>query len=160
MEMPIFNIEYILFAFGIIVVCLLAWIVRLEIKLHRFLKGSTGKTLENSIMTIKDTTDKQIVINKEIAKEIDRLDARIGKTLRGFNTTRFNAFKGTGSGGNQSYAVALLNEEGDGVILSSLYGRDRFSAFAKPIQRGECPFELSDEEKHSLSKAKDHLESV
>ena len=133
------------------------WIARLEIKLGRFLKGKDAKTLEDSFMLVKNNVEKQITINQEIAKEIDNLDARLSKSLRGFDTLRFNAFKGTSSGGNQSFAVALLNEDEDGVVLSSLYGRDRFSSFAKPIKKGESEFELSEEEKQVLYKAKENL---
>jgi hypothetical protein len=148
------NMATIFYIFGVIVIVQIIWIVRLEIKLQRFLKGKDAKTLEDSFLQVKETVEKQMLINKEIAKEIDRLDARLAKTLRGFETIRFNAFKGTSSGGNQSFAVALLNEEGDGLILSSLYGRDRFSAFAKPIKGGVSEIELSEEEKQVFQAAK------
>ncbi len=157
METSILSIDILLYIFGGIIILLLVWITRLEIKLKCFLKGKDAKTLEDSFLFIKDNVERQIIINQEIAKEIDNIDARLAKSLRGFETLRFNAFKGTGSGGNQSFAVALLNEEGDGVMLSSLYGRDKFSAFAKPIQKGISEFELSEEEKQVLYKAKDNL---
>ena len=50
--------------------------------------------------------------------------------------------------------MAFLNDEGDGVIMSSLYARDRMSIFAKPIKKGKSEFELSAEEKEVLDKAK------
>ncbi|MCK5027629.1 MAG: DUF4446 family protein [Candidatus Pacebacteria bacterium] len=157
MEAPMISVDILLYILGGMIILLFVWIARLEIKLKRFLKGKDAKTLEDSFMFVKNSVEKQITINQEIAKEIDNLDARLAKSLRGFDTMRFNAFKGTSSGGNQSFALALLNEEGDGMILSSLYGRDRFSAFAKPIQKGTSEFELSEEEKQVLYKAKDNL---
>jgi hypothetical protein len=153
MDTPILGVDMLLYILGGIILILGIWVIRLEVKLKRFLRGSNAASLEESFMHIKNSADRQITINQEIAKEIDRLDARLLKGLRGFETVRFNAFQGTGSGGNQSYAVALLNEEGDGLILSSLYGRDRFSAFAKPVKKGVPEFELSKEEAAALTNA-------
>ena len=47
----------------------------------------------------------------------------------------------------------MLNEEGDGVVLSSLYSRERMSIFAKPIKNNKSEYELSAEEKEVLKKA-------
>ena len=66
---------------------------------------------------------------------------------------RFNPFKGTGGGGNQSFAIALTDEKGDGVILSSLHARDRISIFAKAVQSGKSELGLTDEETTALTKA-------
>jgi hypothetical protein len=46
-----------------------------------------------------------------------------------------------------------MNDEGNGVIMSSLYARDRMSIFAKPIVNGKSEFELSSEEKDVLDKS-------
>jgi hypothetical protein len=67
---------------------------------------------------------------------------------------RFNPFKGTGSGGNQSFATTFLNEENNGVVISSLYSREHTSVFSKPIKNGVSEYELSDEEKESFAEAK------
>jgi hypothetical protein len=50
--------------------------------------------------------------------------------------------------------MSFLNDEGDGVIISSLYARDRMSIFAKPIKGGKSEFELSTEEQEVLQKSK------
>lgn len=157
METPIISADIFLFVLAGAVVVLVIWIILLEIKLRRFLKGKDAKTLEDSFLMIQDSANKQGIINKEIAKEIDRINERLQTSLRGFETVRFNAFEGTGSGGNQSFAIALVNEDNNGVILSSLYSRDRFSAFAKPIKNGRSEFELTKEEAQALSKAEEQL---
>lgn len=157
METSIMHADIIVYILGGIILILLAWITRLEIKFKHLTKGKDAKSLEETIQFIKNNTERQVIINQEIAKEIDKIDARLSKSVRGFDTVRFNAFKGTSSGGNQSFAIALLNEDEDGVVLSSLYGHDRFSAFAKPIQKGVSEFELSNEEKQALHNAKEKL---
>ncbi|MGH7249434.1 MAG: DUF4446 family protein, partial [Minisyncoccia bacterium] len=55
---------------------------------------------------------------------------------------------------NQSFAIGMMNEDGDGLVLSSLYSRERMSIFAKPIKRGKSEYELTAEEKEALNKAK------
>ena len=74
------------------------------------------------------------------------------KSIRGLETIRFNPFPDQGS--NQSFAVGMVNEEGDGVVFSSLYSRERMSIFAKPIKNGKSEYELTTEEKEVLEKAK------
>ena len=49
--------------------------------------------------------------------------------------------------------MSLLNDEGNGVVISSLYSRDRTSLFAKPIKAGQSEFELTKEEKNVLKKS-------
>ncbi len=46
-----------------------------------------------------------------------------------------------------------MNDEGNGVVMSSLYARDRMSIFAKPIVKGKSEFELSSEEKEVLDRS-------
>jgi hypothetical protein len=60
------------------------------------------------------------------------VEKRLKKSIQGVETVRFNPFKGTGAGGNQSFSTAFVNEKGDGVVLTSMYARDRISMFAKP----------------------------
>ena len=57
---------------------------------------------------------------------------------------RFNPFEDTGS--DQSFAIALLDDRLDGIVLSSLHGRGTTRLFAKPVEGGESKHALSDEE--------------
>ncbi|OIP97835.1 hypothetical protein AUK40_02450 [Candidatus Wirthbacteria bacterium CG2_30_54_11] len=64
---------------------------------------------------------------------------------------RFNPFEDTG--GDQSFALALLDENDDGVVLSSLHARDATRVYAKPVEKGKSRYQLTDEEKQVLSTA-------
>ena len=88
----------------------------------------------------------------DIEKEIVVINSKLKKSIRGVETIRFNPFPDQGS--NQSFAIGILNEENDGVVISSLYSRDRMSVFAKPVKNGKSEYELSSEEKEALVKAK------
>ena len=97
---------------------------------------------------MKELKNTQEVINKHLIT----VDDRLNKSIRSIETVRFNPFLDAGS--NQSFAISFLNDEGDGVVMSSLYARDRMSIFAKPIIGGKSDFELSSEEKEVLEKSK------
>lgn len=63
---------------------------------------------------------------------------------------RFNAFDNVGS--DLSYSVSLLDEKNNGVVLSSIFGRDENRCYAKPIISGTSEYPLSEEEKAALKK--------
>lgn len=90
-------------------------------------------------------------LQKKIDAHLVTVDTRLDTSIRNIGTIRFNPFMDAGS--NQSFAISFLNDNGDGVILSSLYARDRMSIFAKPISKGKSEFELSTEEKEVLKKS-------
>ena len=95
--------------------------------------------------------------SENTTNKFQNIDKKIGKTISGLETVRFNPFKGTGSGGNQSFATALINKDGDGVIISSLYSRDHVSVFSKPVKNMTSEYELTTEEKLALQKAKESI---
>ena len=59
--------------------------------------------------------------------------------------------------GNLSFALAILNNNNDGFILTSLYGHNSCNTYVREITGGETPVKLLDEEKAALSEAKNKL---
>jgi hypothetical protein len=114
--------------------------------------GKSAANLEDVLVTlVKDLESLQKSKNK-IETDIGNIENRLRKSIRGIETVRFNPFKD--SGGNQSFAIAMLNEEGDGVVISSLYSRERMSVFAKPVVKHISEYDLTKEEIEALAKAK------
>ncbi len=145
---------YALLATIIITIILIIWVIRLEIKLHRMLRGKNAKTLEDTINSLSNEVRNLHVSREEIEKYLASAETRIKRSTQGIATVRFNPFKGTGVGGNQSFATAFIDENGDGVVISSLYSRDRMSVYAKPLEKYKSEFELTTEEKEAIRKAK------
>ena len=137
---------------GIIVIALIAWIIRLEVKFHRLTAGKSGN-LEESIMHLKDKQKDAEKFMGEMEKYLTDVEKRLQKSVQSVETVRFNAFDGVGA--NQSFATVLLNQHGDGVVLSSLYGRERTSVFSKPLKGHSSEHGLSEEEKMAVKKAKE-----
>ena len=80
-----------------------------------------------------------------------RLDSEMKSAMRGVATVRYNAYADVG--GKQSFATALLAEDGTGVVVSSIYARERMNVYAKPINNFKSEYELSTEEMHALKEA-------
>ncbi len=142
---------------AVLVIALIGWVIRLEMKLKKMLLGKGATTIEESLTNISGSLTDLTKFRTELELYLVNVEKRLRRSIQGVHTLRFNPFKGTGSGGNQSFATAILNEEGDGVILSSLYSREHVSVFSKPVKNYISEYELSEEEKDALAKAKDIL---
>jgi hypothetical protein len=127
------------------------WVFVTEKRLKRFFIGKKAKDLEGTIVSLENEIGRLGKAKENMEKEIAVINAKLKKSIRGLETIRFNPFPDQGS--NQSFAIGILNEEGDGVVLSSLYSRERMSIFAKPIKNGTSEYELSVEEKDALQKS-------
>ena len=88
----------------------------------------------------------------------DLLERRSRGSIQHVGLVRFNPFEDTGS--DQSFALALLDERRDGVVISSLHGRSNTRLFAKPVSGGESAHTLSDEELQAIRIAVDGTEAT
>ncbi len=149
---------------GILAVCVLAvvadifhlrWTLRKMFKNREY--GDLGKSL---IMIGKDIKELE-KFRTGMEGYLTEVEARLRRSTQSAETIRFNAFRGDGlggtTGGNQSFATAFVNENGDGTVLSSLYTRDRVSVFAKPVAKFASDAQLTEEEKRAISLAKAKL---
>lgn len=76
------------------------------------------------------------------------IEGRTRRSLQHIGLVRFNPFEDTGS--DQSFAIAMLDDQRDGVVLSSLHGRSNTRVFAKPVSGGTSQHNLSDEESQAI----------
>ncbi|MEN9622255.1 MAG: hypothetical protein RLZZ67_689 [Candidatus Parcubacteria bacterium] len=129
----------------------------LRLKIKKLLRGEKNENLGESIASISTDIKNLEEFRGDMEKYLIGIEKRMRRSCQATETIRFNAFRGDGVGGNQSFATAFLNEDGDGSILSSLYSRDRVSIFAKPIVKFNSEIELSEEERRAVSLAKSKL---
>jgi len=114
--------------------------------------GKKARDLEDTITILESEIVKLKEAREKIEQEIKNINQKLKKTVRGLETIRFNPFPDQGS--NQSFAIGILDEEDNGVVISSLYSRERMSIFAKPVKAGKSNYELTKEEEEVLKKAK------
>lgn len=137
---------------GLVLIMAIA-LVRLEVKLKRLLRGAKGADLEGTITTLQGDVKALKKFEDESKGYFKNVERRLRRSTQAIDTVRFNAFRGDGLGGNQSFATALLDENGDGAVLSSLYTRERVSVFAKPVKKFASEIELTEEESRAISLA-------
>lgn len=147
------NAEFALIA---TVAILVLFVIRLELRIRKLLRGNTVDNVEEAMVNAFKDIEKLHNAKNEIEKEIGVINGKIKKNIRTIGTVRFNPFSDVG--GKQSFASAFIDSEGDGVVLSSLFSRDKVSVFAKPIEKFESEYDLSGEEKVALEKAWENAE--
>ncbi|HEX9435688.1 MAG TPA: DUF4446 family protein, partial [Candidatus Limnocylindria bacterium] len=141
------------------VVVLALWVAVLQrssMRLRRRLRsvfdssGDQGldELLDGILKRLARTDERLDALNK-LHQDLDEL-LRHG-TLRKVGVVRFNPFPD--AGGDQSFAIALLDAEGTGLVISSLHARTDTRIFAKPVQGGRSRYPLSDEEQDAIRRA-------
>ena len=140
-------------ALSIIILILAICIMNLYTRLNKFLLGNKAENLDESISIINKSIKDLESFRGELEEYLAGVEKRLRRSTQSVHTVRFNPFQGVGNGGNQSFATAFINENGDGVIISSLYSREHVIIFSKPIKKGGSEYELSEEEKKAIKEA-------
>lgn len=139
---------YIIIGLGIFILVLSIFVFILYKRLQSLTLGSSAQSLE-SIIVETNTYVKHLATNqKKLAQEVRSLEEDAQYNIQHIGTIRFNPFKETG--GNQSFAVAFTDKQKNGIVLSSLYARDRVNVFVKPVTQGSSEYQLTKEEQAAL----------
>jgi hypothetical protein len=86
-----------------------------------------------------------------LQQKVGGMDVLLTRSVQHVGLVRYNPFQDTG--GDQSFALALLDKRGDGVVVSSLHSRTMTRFYAKPIKSGASTTSLSEEEVQALQQA-------
>jgi len=105
------------------------------------------ENLKEILDCLKKIEKNQDAINRELAE----LKAKNRKNFQKLSVVRFNPFGEMG--GEQSFSVALLDEENNGFVITSHYGREANRTYAKQIKNGQSAYALSKEEQQAISQA-------
>lgn len=140
---------FALAALGVIVLARLH--ARSERRWANLLRGADGASLENLLR-------EHLADRIRLEAEIESLTARMREmetqaqtAKRHVGLVRYDAFEDVG--GQQSFALAVVDARGDGIVLSSLVGRETCRVFAKTVVGGRSERELSGEERRALREA-------
>jgi hypothetical protein len=122
-------------------------------KLERITRGEDGQSLQGVLETHLGRVVEVQADVVELARRTGTLEVDGRRAFQRIGLVRFNPFEDTG--GNQSFALALLDAEEDGIIISSLHSRGATRIYAKAIAAGRPEAALSDEEADALDLARD-----
>lgn len=148
-----FSTPNITLSLFVAVLLLLFISLLLSRKIHNLTKGESGKSFEQVIRKYLNSVDELKKENEIISKYLIDIEKRLSQSIRNVSTVRYKAFEQNSS--NQSFAIAFLNENGDGVVISSLHLRNSTNIFAKPVFKYSSEHELTEEELQVLEESKE-----
>lgn len=153
-----FTLEKLVLCFFIgINLALVLWLIRLEIKSKDINLFQDKKSLRDKINSIENKLEELQQFGNKTIDKFDTVEDKLKNNIQNIEIVRFNPFKKDGVGGDQSFAITFLNKKGQGVVMSSLYMRDKVSVFAKPVENWQSRYELSEEETKVLNQTKNSL---
>lgn len=135
----------------VIVVVLLRRTSRLAARLDGITRGESGKSIEG---VLEAHIDKVYAVARgldEVSARTKALESVMPTAFQRVGLVRYNPFEDTG--GNQSFALAMLDAKGDGWILSSLHARQGTRFYAKAVKAGRSETSLSEEEQAAIKLA-------
>ena len=108
-------------------------------------KKTEPENIEEVLSAFNNLKDKV----ESLELEVKNLRVENKQMVQKVGVIRFNPFSDVG--GDQSFSVALLNGNSDGILITSFYAREGSSVYGKPIKKGKSSYPLSEEEKEALS---------
>jgi Protein of unknown function (DUF4446) len=154
-----FLTDNLALVFGVVAVLLILVLVGLAIQSARLSRAvrdyrelvrdtDGGRSLHDLLAGNAVAVERASERMSEIEAVHGLLEGRTRRSLQHIGLVRFNPFEDTGS--DQSFAIALLDDQRDGIVISSLHGRANTRLFAKPVSDGASPHNLSDEEAQAI----------
>lgn len=131
------------------------------IKLSKLRKGyanfmkklGNGKNLEEMLKNYVEKVEEVYQKNIELDAFCKKLDSDMAGCLQKVGIVRYSAFKDMGS--DLSFALAILDEKNNGVVLNGIYSREISNIYAKPITEGKSNYTISQEEQKAIDMAID-----
>lgn len=126
--------------------------IRLKRRQARLWKSVDGESLERML---QEHLDEARALNAQVERVSESGSANataLRNCLQRVGVVRYDAFPDVG--GQQSFSVALLDAEGNGLVLSSLHSRHDVRVYAKPVAAFASPITLSDEEREAISQSR------
>lgn len=146
----VFDGGFWFLAIGLWLVALTGWTVYRELQFRRFfgLREGDIRSLLEKLLAQTELAQKRVLDVNQRIEVITKKDIR---HIQKLGLVRFNPFRD--AGGNQSFTLALLNEDNTGIVLTGLHARETTRLYVKDVIRGESRSELSKEEKDAISVA-------
>ncbi len=124
---------------------------------YRLSSHYSGLTKDVSKKDLLSSLNQLISLSNENADTINKLSEKLNseinenkKHLQKIGFSRYNPF--TDTGGDQSFTVALLDEKGDGLVISSLHSRENTRLYAKKVVSGQVESQATSKEEQQVIK--------
>ena len=114
-----------------------------------FQRDKNKKKLEtiDEVVKYAEALEKKI---ENLSNEIEHIKKEGKFAVQKIGMVRYNPFSGIG--GDQSFSIAMLNADNDGVVITGIFSNEGNRVYAKPVEKGGSKYLLSDEEKEAIKK--------
>lgn len=120
-------------------------------KYNKLVRGIDGFNLEELLFKNLNELEEIKLDVEDIEDKINILNNRLKGAVQKVGMVRYDAFADMGS--ELSYSIALLDDRLNGFVITSIYGREFSTTYAKPIEKGEPKYPLSAEEMQAIDRA-------
>lgn len=152
------QLQWFVFGFVVIMLVLVVTVIAQGAKLRTMrrkyeamMAGSGVEDLEGLLLDLKNQNE---MLEEELSEQKTLLKAtqvKIREMKSNIAMKRYNAF---GERGNDlSFSLAILDDDSNGIVLTSLYNRENSYIYSKPLQNGQSQYALSPEEKEVVTLA-------
>lgn len=114
-------------------------------------KIGNGKDLEEDLENYIHRVERVEKQNGEIVQTCNEMGKSLEKCIQKVGVVRYNAFENTGS--DLSFALALLDNKDNGIVLNGIFSRESSNLYAKPVISGKSSYSISEEEEKAIEKA-------
>ncbi|HHX60497.1 MAG TPA: DUF4446 family protein [Epulopiscium sp.] len=152
------NMPYIIlgligmsFLFFILIIILFVKNKELKKRYNEFMRG-TETDIEG---LLRESIEKSTSIqesHKYIKDSVARIQVQLDKCVQKVGVVRYSAVQGAGP--DLSFAIALLDDADNGVVVNGIYTREGSYTYAKEVVAGKSSHLLSDEENEAIAKSK------
>lgn len=157
--LELLKTDNFLIALSVTVILLIMGLVVVIIKFNKISRKYTefmkklgnGKDIEEDLENYMYRVERVEKQNAEIINYIKNIDNDLNRCIQKIGIVRYNAFQDTGS--DLSFALALLDEKNNGVVLNGIYSREMSNIYAKPVENGKSKYTISEEEGLAIEKA-------
>lgn len=153
----LYDVEITIALIGSFLVLLLLYIVaqvkisKLKRRYKVLVKGSDAINIEGLLLENEEDIEGLKDSLKVGNKNIENLNEKLASTVQKIGFVRYNAFSEMGS--EMSFSIVFLDDFNSGIVLTSIYGREQSTSYAKPIENGKSTYPLSAEEIQALDRA-------
>lgn len=128
------------------------WVSQTVTHYKKLTRNAQGEDLQKILQNILASNDNIKSNVGKVEQDLEILEKSTHLHIQKVAAMRFNPYSETG--GDQSFALALLNKLDTGIVLLSLHGREGTRLYVKPVKEGKSQYDLSREEQQVLAQAK------
>jgi hypothetical protein len=126
-------------------------IKKIENRLKKLTRGIDNVNIEELVKSYMDRVESSASETKEVKKLYLDIQRKVNQCIQNVSIIRYKAFEDVGS--DLSFSIAMLDNNKDGFVITSIYGRNESTTYAKPIDKGISRYDVSIEEETVLKNA-------